>query len=166
MVNEYNTACRNQGISGTEMFATVGDLIDVSDLNPAALSRPEFFNFDIAVVGLGFHHFGDPNLAATKLAERLRKGGVLMIVDFLPHEHHGHRHHHEQENTPPEGKYEVMNTVTHMGFSEDEVKKIFEVAGVGTGFEYVKIGKGIVFGGKGAGGSIERSVFMARGSKS
>jgi hypothetical protein len=43
------------------------------------------------------------------------------------------------------------------------VKKMFIGAGVGGGFEYVEIGKGAVFGeGK---EKMERSVFMARGSK-
>lgn len=87
MVTEYNTSAQNQGLSPSEMQAYVGNLIDPNESAPAELSRKEFFDFDIAVVGLGFHHFDQPALAAKRLAERLKKGGVLMIVDFLPHEH-------------------------------------------------------------------------------
>lgn len=87
MVKEYNTSARNQGIPESEMVAYQGNLISPDDPSPPSLSGPEFFNFDIAVVGLGFHHFDNPGLAAKGLAERLKKGGVLMIVDFLPHEH-------------------------------------------------------------------------------
>jgi hypothetical protein len=46
------------------MHAILGDLASptVSD----SLSSPELFNFDIAVVGGGFHHFGNPELAAKR----------------------------------------------------------------------------------------------------
>lgn len=95
MVEVYNTSARNQGIPESEMHAVVGNLIDPKSPPPAHLSGPEYRNFDIAVVGLGFHHFEDPALAAKRLAERLKPGGVLMILDFLPHEHFGgHSHGH------------------------------------------------------------------------
>jgi SAM-dependent methyltransferase len=180
MVNEYNTSARNQGIPENEMFATLGNLLDTSSPLPESLSGPEFFNFDIAAVGMGFHHFDDAALAARRLSERLKKGGVLMIVDFLPHgdghgHHHGHKHGHghghekvgidAKEGGPNEGdwKAKVKPTVAHMGFSEEDVKNTFEGAGVGGGFEYVSLGKGVVFGEEVE--RVERSVFMARGSK-
>lgn len=87
MVKEYNTSARNQGIPETEMVAVQGNLIDANKPNPPELAEKQFYNFDIAAVGLGFHHFDDPGLAAKRLAERLKKGGVLFIVDFLPHQH-------------------------------------------------------------------------------
>lgn len=153
MVNEYNKSARNQGIPASEMLATVGNLIDANNASPASVAGPEFHDFDIAVVGLGFHHFDDPALAAKRLAERLKKGGVLMIIDFLPHEHfHGHHGHHA-----------AAKTVTHMGFPEEDVKKMFEDAGAGQNFEYTVVGKGIVFTHEG--NSMKRSVFMARGTK-
>lgn len=142
------------------MHAVLGNLIDPSDPNPASLSGPEFHDFDIAAVGLGFHHFDDPALAAKRLGERLRKGGVLMILDFMPHGHfHGHDEHGHGHEHP------AKKTVVHMGFSEEEMKKVFEGAGVGGGFEFVVLGKGVVFEEKEKGTKMERSVFMARGSK-
>jgi SAM-dependent methyltransferase len=68
------------------MHAYQGNLCVPDDPNPAAFTSPEFSNFDVAAVGLGFHHFDDPTLAARRLAERLKTGGVLMILDFLPHD--------------------------------------------------------------------------------
>lgn len=68
------------------MHAYQGNICDPSDPNPAALAGPEFTGFDVAAVGLGFHHFDDPTLAARRLGERLKTGGVLMILDFLPHD--------------------------------------------------------------------------------
>ncbi|KAH6668221.1 S-adenosyl-L-methionine-dependent methyltransferase [Halenospora varia] len=153
MVAEYNKSVSNQGIPPSEMFATVGNLLDADDSSPASLSGPEFFNFDIACVGLGFHHFDNPTLAARRLAERLKPGGVLLIVDFLPHEHMGH-------DNP------AVKTVTHNGFSEEEVQKMFVEAGAGEKFSYVEVGKGIVFTNvKEHGSTMKRSVFFARGSK-
>ncbi|KAJ8131715.1 hypothetical protein O1611_g1909 [Lasiodiplodia mahajangana] len=64
MVAVYNKRAENQGLSADEMHAVLGDLAaeTVSD----TLSSPDLFNFDIAVVGGGFHHFGDPELAASR----------------------------------------------------------------------------------------------------
>jgi len=158
MVNEYNTSAQNQGIPASEMHAVHGNLLDVTNPNPASLSAPEFYDFDIAVVGLGFHHFDDPALAATRLADRLKNGGVLMIVDFMPHEHfHGHDGYGHD--------HPAKKTVMHMGFSEKEVMEVFQGAGVGGSFEFVVLGKGVVFGDRENGTKMERNVFMARGSK-
>lgn len=163
MVNEYNASVQNQGIPASEMRAVLGNLIDASDPNPAALSGPEFHDFDIAVVGLGFHHFDDPALAAQRLAERLKKGGVLMIVDFMPH---GHFHGHDGHGHGGHGhEHPAQKTVMHMGFSEEEIKRIFEGADVGGGFDFVLLGKGVVFEDGEKGTKMERNVFMARGSK-
>jgi SAM-dependent methyltransferase len=158
MVNEYNASVQNQGIPASEMHAVLGNLLDASDPNPAALSGAEFHDFDIAVVGLGFHHFDDPALAAKRLAERLKKGGVLMIVDFMPHGHfHGHDAHGHD--------HPAKKTVTHLGFSKEEVKKAFEGAGAGGDFAFEVLGKGVVFEDKEKEIKLERSVFMARGTK-
>lgn len=46
------------------MHAILGDL--ASESVDDALSSPELFNFDIAVVGGGFHHFEDPERAAKR----------------------------------------------------------------------------------------------------
>ena len=68
------------------MHAYQGNLCIPDEPNPPAFASSEFQNFDIAAVGLGFHHFDDPELAAQRLVERLRPGGVLFILDFLPHD--------------------------------------------------------------------------------
>jgi SAM-dependent methyltransferase len=185
MVAEYNSSALNQGIPPSEMYAVTGNLI--AEQEDKALERKEYFDFDIAAVGLGFHHFAVPALAARRLSERLKKGGVLFIVDFLPHEHwdgsahghghggHGHGHGHGNHEGEGKGKghdkvkdlKEEMEKrgVTHMGFSEDDVRTLFEKAGVGEDFEYVVIGKGVVFT-KENGDAMKREVFMARGRKS
>jgi SAM-dependent methyltransferase len=101
------------------MSAVMGDLVVLEDPNPSALSGSEFFDFDIAAVGGGFHHFADPSLGAKRLVERLRPGGVLMIWDFYAFE--------EDESSASHG------TIVH-GFSEEGIREIFEKAGAGKGF--------------------------------
>ncbi|KAI0487402.1 S-adenosyl-L-methionine-dependent methyltransferase [Xylaria cf. heliscus] len=159
MVSTYNTRAENQGLSPEEMHAILGDL--TSETISDAISSPELFNFDIAVVGGGFHHFGDPALAAKRLVERLKPGGVLLIWDFLPHgpmHHHDHHHHghgegeghshshshgHAEEGEKEKG-HDVFHSVMHHGFSEPQMREIFTSAGAGTDFQLEVIGGGLV----------------------
>ncbi|RFU35016.1 hypothetical protein B7463_g1331, partial [Scytalidium lignicola] len=158
MVAQYNLRATNQGLSSSEMSAYQGNLLLPNDTDPASLSGPEFYGFDVAAVGLGFHHFNDPPLATKRLAERLKSGGVLLIIDFMPHAS-GQGHSHEGDGR------DARHTVTHYGFSEDQVKKMFVDAGVGKGFEYQVVGEGVVFvRGEGV-DEMKRTVFMARGEK-
>ena len=185
MVAAYNTTASNQGLEEDAVHAWVGDLIDPEVDRPKEFEGREFWEFDVAVVGLGFHHFGDVGLAARRLGERLKKGGVLVILDFLPHEGmhghghshghgghghshgHGHGHSHEEKKEDvAEGKKEetkVAETVMHMGFSKEEVQKLFEQAGVGLDFGYKVLGKGVVIGPEEK--RMKREVFIARGTK-
>ncbi|KAI1423899.1 S-adenosyl-L-methionine-dependent methyltransferase [Xylaria sp. FL1777] len=154
MVAAYNIRAENQGLSPEEMHAVLGDL--VSEKANDALSSPELFNFDIAVVGGGFHHFGDPELAAKRLVERLKPSGILLIWDFLPHApFHRHQHHSHDEGQAKEEKdgkksgHEVFHSVMHHGFSEPRMREIFTAAGAGTDFRLEHIGGGFVLGGHG-----------------
>jgi SAM-dependent methyltransferase len=83
MVSTYNTRALDAGLSSDVVSAVVGDLFDEQNANPKELSGAEFFDFDLATVGFGFHHFEDVVHAARQLKERLRSGGVLVINDFL-----------------------------------------------------------------------------------
>ncbi|KAK4215834.1 S-adenosyl-L-methionine-dependent methyltransferase [Rhypophila decipiens] len=160
MVAAYNARAENQGLATEEMHAYQGNICDPEDPSPAALASPGFHNFDIAAVGLGFHHFDDPELAATRLAERLRPGGVLLILDFLPH-----------------GKFDThhpaAHTVTHHGFSEDQIKGIFTKAGVGKDFALDEVSRDIKFNRPAladhnhdhGSSQMHRRLFLARGTK-
>ena len=69
MVTHYNEAARSSGLTTEQAHAVVGDLICPEE--PAAeLSGPEFYNFDVAAIGLGFHHFEDPPLAVKSNTRR------------------------------------------------------------------------------------------------
>ncbi|KAF7870305.1 hypothetical protein EAF04_004051 [Stromatinia cepivora] len=172
MVEQYNLRASNQGLGPSEMFAYHGNLLS-SDPAPE-LEREDLYEFDIAVVGLGFHHFENPALAARKIGERLKKGGILAVVDFESHDGFENPHSHSHENSTPSQEQlnpqaqKAQETVTHHGFSQEEIQKIFEDAGVGIDFGYMVLGKGIVFHGtgvEGQGKDMKRAVFMARGVK-
>lgn len=184
MVEMYNTRARNQGLSEDEMAAFQGNLCVPGDEDPEAFrDDARFFGFDLAVVGLGFHHFDDPDLAARRLVARLKPGGVLMIIDFLPHaaphgttgaggHHHDdhHQHHHDgdghghhQGGAPDievaaDGK--ALMTVTHHGFSEERIREVFVGAGAGKDFLLEGMGQ-VKFGEKHG----KRTLFLARGTK-
>ncbi|KAI0109412.1 S-adenosyl-L-methionine-dependent methyltransferase [Hypoxylon sp. NC0597] len=148
MVAAYNSQAENQGLSHDEMHAIVGDLAAADGPQPAdLLSDPSFFGFDVATVGGGLHHFADPELAAARLVQRLRPGGVLLVWDFLPHGPiHGHQ-------------YGVM----HHGLSEERVRAMFEGAGAGKGFSLEVLGSGLTFSSSDE--VMRREIFLARGEK-
>lgn len=153
MVSIYNTRANNQGLSPTKMQAYVGDICSPpTTTTPIADPFPHLHDFDIAGVGLGFHHFTDPDYAAVELAKRLKTGGVLFVIDFLPHDELLHSH-------------AAAPTVTAHGFSEERIREIFVGAGCGKGFAMAELGSGIVFEGMGGKHPATRHVFLARGEK-
>lgn len=56
MVQEYNHAALSSGLQPDRVSAVVGDLFTGQVAEHLGGSR--FRDFDVAVVGLGFHHFG------------------------------------------------------------------------------------------------------------
>lgn len=132
--------------------AYLGDLASPSDPAPAALQGSKFFDFDVAGVGLAWHHLDDCALAAKRLAERLRPGGVLFILDFVPHE--------------MESAHAAGHGVMHHGFSADQIRTMFDAAGVGRDFSYEELQDKIVFhNAQGEGKHKEKRIFLARGTK-
>ena len=106
MINEYNRLLASletpqpRPVTTTTVFDLLDPSLEPSSL-PTELSTEESYNFNLAAICLGFHHFEDTVLSASRMVERLKPGkGVLLIVDFLPHEKmgHGHGHHQHQHN--------------------------------------------------------------------
>jgi SAM-dependent methyltransferase len=104
-----------------------------ADPKAAALSDAKFFNFDAAGVGLGWHHLDEGELVAKKLVERLKPGGVFFILDFVP--------------SSLSVEAAAGRGVKHDGFSEEQMRDLFEGAGAGKDFSYELIPETISFPG-------------------
>ena len=140
------------------MSAICGDLL--SPTPSTSLDSTDYFDFDLAVVGLGFHHFADPAFAAKRLVERLKPGtGVLLVIDFTSHAPIPHG------GTSPHGGHSfhaAKQTVAHHGFAEEETRKVFEGAGC-IDVDMMVLGKGFTMGEGET--KVARSVFLARGRR-
>lgn len=157
MVKAYNekfTASDQQGDTITQTAeAFVGNLLDNNGPSES-VSGTRFFNFDLAVVGYGFHHFENLEVATSRLAARLKPGGVLLIVDFMTH-------------AKLEARHPSQNTAAHHGFGEDEVKSLFRKAGL-VDVDIAKMEGTIEIkqhGAKDGEPGQKREVFLGRGRK-
>ncbi|KAG0636333.1 S-adenosyl-L-methionine-dependent methyltransferase [Tuber brumale] len=187
MVEKFNEKVKNQGIPKEEMRAVVADLC-ADELDPS-LSDPEYHNFDVIVCGFAFHHFSNVQLATKRLVERLKPNtGVLLVIDFKSHpphpdhitNHGGHAHHggHQHSDHGGQGKrateLKAQDTVAHGGFSQEDMRKVFEGTGL-VEVDFVDVGpngergKAITFLGHGGGSGkdiqMEREVFMVKGKR-
>ena len=150
MVDAFNNRFSNAlPLPGTTINAVVGNLIAPTPPS-SEISTSDFYNFDLAVVGYGFHHFEDPPLSVKRLAERVKPGkGIVMIIDFLPFTEH------------VKEDQKALHTISHQGFKEEDLKKMFEDAGLVFDItlldEKIKFGKGDNF--------TYREVFFAKGTR-
>jgi len=167
MVNEYNARALSQGFSPAQMFATHGDLLAREKASPS-ISGPDFYDFDLAVVDLGFHHFEDPALAAKRLVERLKPGkGILLIVDLVRHEHLKLDGTHAATHPDGEEDVGVFKTaasyiVAHHGFAKEQIEGMMKDAGC-VDVDYVLLDEPIRFGDEME--KQQRKAFMIRGRR-
>jgi ubiquinone/menaquinone biosynthesis C-methylase UbiE len=170
MVAAYNEAATRSGLTSQQARAVVGDMC--GEEPPAAdseLQSAEYRDFDIAVIGLGFHHFEDTTRALRRLTERVRLGtGVVVIVDFLPsgghyhgHHHHGHQGAHEQK--PGHEFPEMQHTIKHDGFTKDQMHSMFTEVGLGD-FDFATVEEPSVM--DLASGTVTKTLFVAKGRRS
>ena len=146
MVKAYNARFSPPDSSAEQLHAhaVVGNLI--GEDHPANLSSASYHDFDLVVVGLGFHHFENLEHATARLIERLKPGGVFLIIDFVTH-------------AKDPGQHPAKHTVAHLGFGEEEVHKIFSGAGL-VDIDVVKSDKQVLMR-----GLSPRTPFMGRGRK-
>ncbi|KAF3898764.1 Methyltransferase [Trichophyton interdigitale] len=140
MVEEYNKNIAALGLPADKMFAKKGNLL--SDKPSEGFTEPEYFNFNLVIIGFALHHFKSPDLAMKRLVERLAPGGILVVLDFIEH------------------SLEVEHGVTASGFGPD-LRRQFEHAGVGDGFDYVLPDRGVMHGKP----PKELRYFLARGER-
>lgn len=155
MLDEFNKNVREAGRSDTVVGIKANLLADES---PAGLSAPEYFDFDLLVVSMALHHFEYPEQALNRLGQRLKKGGVIMVLDMIPESdpHFGQDHARHQMG-------EVVETISKHGFTVEEMHKMYEDAGAGNGFKYRILEEPLEFTKNG--NSFRKTIFIARGQK-
>ncbi|KAF2719443.1 SAM-dependent methyltransferase [Polychaeton citri CBS 116435] len=164
MIEKFNEAAKASGMSEEQAIAVVGDLL--GETVPEHLKGPEFENFDVAAVGLGFHHFDDTARCLQRLKDTLKPAtGILIIVDFLPFDHgdhHQHHHHHGSSNSARDKFPDMAHTIKHNGFDKPEMEKLFREAGL-TDFKMDILDEPAVM--ELPSGIQERKIFIAKGRR-
>ncbi|PLB50186.1 S-adenosyl-L-methionine-dependent methyltransferase [Aspergillus steynii IBT 23096] len=172
MVEEYNNNAREAGFAD-KMVGYKGNLFGES--GSTELSGPEFSDFDVVVVSMALHHFEKPDLAVKRLAERLKKGGTCLIIDMIPndqhpHSHgsdhhphghgHGHSHGHDDSHENEEEFTDAKHTIKTHGFTQADMQKLYDAAGVGMNFDYQVLEEPWSFNKNGH--SFSMTIFTAR----
>ena len=157
MVAEYNRRASDAGHS--QFHAITGDLCSTEGV-AQDLKDKDLFNFDIAAIGMGFHHFEHLQLSIDRLVERLKPGGVLFIVDLLERSGDQGIGDHAKDD---DFVKEAARTVPHKhGFNRERMKELFDAARC-QDFDFVVFERPAVVGeGEGA---FEKKLFVAKGTK-
>ncbi|KAI1330417.1 S-adenosyl-L-methionine-dependent methyltransferase [Xylariaceae sp. FL0255] len=182
MVNSYNEAAKKAGLPIERMSATRGDVLDDdAATNGTPLIDQEFFEFDAVIMSMALHHVGNQAEMLKRLVQRLKVGGVIVIIDFarLPGEgnvaFHKHGHHHDEHHHGHHGDHHPSNlnfdsspTVSRNSFSKEDMLQFFQAAGCdGDSFgfhihpEYTIVPEEV----SGVKGRLKRKLFMAKARK-
>jgi SAM-dependent methyltransferase len=150
MVKIFNDTARASGLGEERVKAVVGDLI--AEEPSKGFESEEWKDFDIAAIGLGFHHFEEPLRAVQRLTERLKPGtGVLLIIDFLPF-----------DKDEPGAQQAASHTIKHGGFARQNMEMLFKAAKLENfSFSIMEEEVEMIKDGK----STKRRVFFARGRR-
>ena len=84
-----------------------------------SLSQDELSGFNLVAICMALHHIKDPQFAISRLVERLRSNGMILVVDWATRD--------ATESLP--STHPAAHTVTHDGFTKDQVLSLFQNAG-------------------------------------
>ena len=140
MVEKFNAAARASGLSKQQMYAIQGDLSSpTADLTYPDLQSEEFSGFYIIVMSMALHHIENPQEILKRLVERLKDGGVVIIIDWaLEHEKVGQQPASMWSSDVPRdpkghdekhAHHSAHHTVAHAGFTQDQMHKMLIEAG-------------------------------------
>ncbi|KAJ8098058.1 S-adenosyl-L-methionine-dependent methyltransferase [Lipomyces tetrasporus] len=166
MVAQYNAHAGALGSDGPKMSAVQGNLTERDNPPLEQFADARYFDFDLIIVGMALHHIDDPTYALTRLGERLKKRGVLFVIDNQSRHHphsEGSDHLGDDEDFHQLFGADVMKTVRHTGFTQGALRVIFEQAGVGGNFDHVLLEEPIVIRPRGI--KVELKLFFARGER-
>ena len=136
MVEKYNEAARTLGRSKQQMYAVRGDLLSLTaELTDPGLQGEEGFGFQVIVMSMALHHIETPQEILTRLVERLRDGGAVVIIDgVLEHEKLGQPPAADVTHDPTSPfdenwHHPVQHAVAHAGFTKDQLHGMLSEAG-------------------------------------
>ncbi|KAL4789327.1 S-adenosyl-L-methionine-dependent methyltransferase [Aspergillus venezuelensis] len=133
MVEAYNRTVGEMGFASEKMKGYQFDLLSTDWDNPADLPSYLRQGFDIIVIGMALHHVSGPPLLLRKFRDILKPGGVVIVLDMVPGQVPS-LHETELEGLDAR-EVDVLKTIGKKGFTEDEMKRMYEDAGLGSGFE-------------------------------
>ncbi|KAL4908572.1 S-adenosyl-L-methionine-dependent methyltransferase [Aspergillus multicolor] len=167
MVDEYNKAAREMGYGAERMHAHHFDLLSDSSgpSPPSDVLAKE--SYDIVATTMALHHVADAAKLLSRLAELFRPGGVCVVVDMVPETESASTGEIENAFETVEAldpsKRGVLETIGKQGFTEAEMRSMYEEAGMWRGFEYVVLPEELHF--TLFGRSFAFPGFVARGVK-
>jgi SAM-dependent methyltransferase len=159
MIAEYNKAASEMGFSNEKMHAYQYNLLAAdTDSDSVTSSLPEntLAPFDVIVIGMALHHVSEPTVLLARFKELLKPGGVCVVMDMVPTDDAP-----DIEDVLEPSQLEVVKTIGKRGFTEQEMRELYEGAGMGKGFEYVVIEEKFRF--TMFGHQFRVTGFMARG---
>ncbi|KAL3464592.1 S-adenosyl-L-methionine-dependent methyltransferase [Aspergillus heterothallicus] len=159
MVSEYNKAATEIGLSKHQMQGYQYNLLATeaeTDASSLPVGTLEPASFDVIVIGMALHHVSGPDVLLARFRELLKPGGVCVVMDMVPTDDAL-----DIEGVLEPSQLEVVKTIGKRGFTEEEMKGLYEGAGIGKGFEYVVIGERFRF--TMFGHAFQVTGFMARG---
>ncbi|KAJ0414479.1 S-adenosyl-L-methionine-dependent methyltransferase [Aspergillus carlsbadensis] len=138
MIAEYNKAASELGFSTEKMHAYQYNLLttDTETDSTTTVPLPEntLAPFDVIVIGMALHHVSEPNVLLARFRELLKPRGVCVVMDMVPTDDAP-----DIEGVLEPSQLEVVKTIGKRGFTEQEMRELYEGAGMGKGFDYVVI---------------------------
>ena len=139
MVDKFNARAREAGVPEVQTRAVRGDLLAPAQ---GSLESQKLYGFDLAIMSMALHHVDNPEAMVAKLVERLKPGGTVVIIDWIPSEKassrsnfsHGHEHSHGQRidsghsSGGGSGQHPNSHTISFDGFTKEHMDGMFTKA--------------------------------------
>jgi SAM-dependent methyltransferase len=126
MVQTYNTRAAAAGLPPSQIHAIEGNVLDDASWSQIR-ANTALRDFDIAVIGMGFHHFAKPAQALERVAALLKPAtGVMVVIDIIKEADEAE----DAEQRKRGGLAAHTIHPAHNGFVEQEMKGIYADAGL------------------------------------
>jgi len=142
----------------------------------AAVGGRDYYEFDVALISIALRHIDKPAVAISRLVERLKSGGVLVVVDWTLGDAVTHQDTFgncvmlptwtswspaHQHGSLVHGAHPAAHTVVFKGFNREQITRTFREAGCSE-WDYVKMEHPTKLPEEIGG---EKQLFFARGRK-